>query len=78
MPDTALLIAWPVLMGLAAVGIVILIKTRRRLQGTRDPRHTDAVPVNPMSPDDARRLRRRYLLIAGTVATVLVLASFFD
>jgi hypothetical protein len=77
MPDTALLIAWPVLMGLAAVGIVILIKTRRRLQGTRDPRHTDAVPVNPMSPDHARRLRRRYLFIAGAVVTGLAVAGFF-
>ena len=72
-PEAVMLVAGPILMALAAVGVLILIKTRRRLQGTRDARYTSAVPVNPMSAGHARRLRRRYLLLAGAVAAGLVL-----
>jgi hypothetical protein len=73
MSEAATLIVGPIVMGLAAVGVLILIKTRRRLQGTRDSRYTDVVPVNPMSAEHARRVRQRYLLIAGIVAAGLVL-----
>ena len=72
--EAALLVAWPVVMGLAAVGVVLWIKTRRRVQGTRDPRYTDAVPVNPMAPEHARRLRRRYRVVAGVVLSAVVAA----
>jgi hypothetical protein len=73
--DAFWLIAGPVLMGLAAVGAVIFLKTTRRLQGTRDPRHTGAVPVKPMSPGHAQRLRRRYAIAAGAVAGILALLA---
>ena len=72
--EAALLVAWPVVMGLAAVGVVLWIKTRRRVQGTRDPRYTDAAPVNPMAPEHARRLRRRYRVVAGVVLSAVVAA----
>jgi hypothetical protein len=71
-----LLVAWPVLMGLVAVGALLLIKTVRRTQGTRDPRYTEVVPVKPMSPLHAQRLRRRYAVAAAIIAVLLIVAAF--
>lgn len=72
--ELLIVVAGPVLMALAAVGAVLLIKTRRRVQGTRDPRHTEAVPVNPMTSAQARGVGLAYLAAAAGVGLLLLLA----
>lgn len=67
------LIAWPLLLGLGAVGALLFIKTARRRQAMRDPAYTDLVPARPLSAADALRMRRRYLWVAGVVLVALLL-----
>lgn len=70
------LFAWPVLMGLAAVGVLLAIKITRRREGSVDPGMTDSVPVRPLSAVDARRMQHRYVLVAGAVLVTLLLLGF--
>lgn len=66
-----LMIALPALMGLLAIGAVLMIKTQRRQQGATPDTVANAVPVNPMSAGHAARLRRRYVAGAGIVLALL-------
>lgn len=67
------LFAWPVLMALAAVGLLLAIKITRRRQGTVDPSMSGMVPVRPLSAVDARRMQHRYVLAAGAILLMLLL-----
>jgi len=69
------LIAWPLLLGLGAVGALLFIKTTRRRQAMHNPAYTDVVPARPLSAADAARMRRRYLWIAGVLLLSLLLAG---
>jgi hypothetical protein len=73
-------LAAPLLMGLAAIGILLSIKIARRRQATRDATagHPspvgDAVPARPLSQRDAAVMVRRYLWSAAVIAAALGLA----
>lgn len=67
------LLAWPLLMGLAAVGGLLWIKIHRRREGTTHPGMTGAVPVRPLSAADARQMARRYLWVAALLVMALIL-----
>jgi hypothetical protein len=69
------MVAGPIVMGLAAVGAVLFIKITRRRQATRAGQLGGAVPANPLSAADARRMRRRYGVAAAVVAGVLLAAA---
>jgi hypothetical protein len=68
-------LAGPVLMGLAAVGAVLWIKITRRRQATQSGPFGGAVPANPLSAADARRMSRRYGMVAGVLVLLIVLAA---
>lgn len=68
-------LAGPVLMGLAAVGAVLLIKITRRRQATRSGQLGGTVPANPLSATDARRMSHRYGVAAAIVAGLVIVAA---
>jgi len=68
-------IAWPIVMGVIAVGAMLSIKIIRRRQGRRDPSGTGVVPVRPLSAEDARKMFRRYGYAAAGIATVLAIVA---
>lgn len=70
-----LMIALALLMGLAAVGVVLAIKIQRRRQGASPPGVAAAVPVRPMSDAQARRMQRRYLAVALVILAGLGLLA---
>lgn len=64
-------IAGPLLMGLFAVGVVLSIKIARRRGATRSGSLGGTVPANPLSAADARRMIRRYAVVAALLVGVL-------
>lgn len=72
----------PLLMGLAAVGILLSIKIARRRDATRAatagrrPGVGEAVPARPLSQKDAAAMIRRYLWAASAIMVAILLAVF--
>lgn len=72
--QTFVLVLWPVLMGLAAIGALLLIKVARRRDATHPPSGdvTEVVPARPLSAQRSARLLRNYLIAAVIIIAALV------
>lgn len=79
--DTLVSIAAPLLMGLVAVGALLMIKIARRREATatgtadRRLRTADSVPARPLSEPDASRMIHRYLWAAAAITAGIVAAG---
>lgn len=72
-------IAFPILMALAAIGVLLRIKITRRLQPHTRNTIDQTVPADPLSADDARTMWRRYwwsVIVALALIAISALATF--
>ncbi|EIT71754.1 MULTISPECIES: hypothetical protein [Hydrocarboniphaga] len=68
-------IAFPILMALVAIGVLLRIKITRRLQPHASNAIDRTVPAEPLSAHDARAMWRRYWWSVAFALALIVVAA---
>lgn len=68
-------VAFPILMALVAIGVLLRIKITRRLQPHARNAIDQTVPADPLSAHDARVMWRRYWWSVACAIALIVAAA---